>query len=927
LPRRIAALAIASGVCGIAYELLYARLLTTYLGDMFFVGASILASFLLGIGLGARVAHRFVRWLWAVEVAIGGYAVAVALAFGEFGAAIQRAWLPVTSGDPLALVLRVFAVIIAPATAIGFSVPLFALVLRHHSQGSSGETSFRAVYRLYNLGAAVCVLAVEFLVLRAIGVRATLLALAGVNLGAGLLLRRVPTPAPELAPAAPDADPLRAWRPAFVALFAVSVLSGVYQMFLYKQAELIFGPFHENFALVLAFALVGIWSGTRWAGRRTPGFAAWLIQGSGAVAISLLAVVPLVWLWAAANGTLGAAPLLSTCIKIAVLGAISALPLAIFGGTVPALLRELPDTSDQAGRALAVSSFGNCAGYLLMVLWLYAALPDRAIATGLAAGLLLAGVALAWQSRRLRPRPLLASAAAVAGLAALWPATFLHYGYDGYASLKDLRAARAQVGLKLHRRYDSQIALLRDAAGGEAMILNGYTSVASGASGRTNLRELIYGLMPALYARHREHALVLGVGTGITAAATASAFAHTTAVELNPAVLDLLPHFAEHNLDLASNPRVTLVLEDGLVALLRGDERYDAIVNTVTSPLYFSSSKLYTREFFAAASARLAPGGVYSLWFDGRVTQAGARVIFETLSQSFADCAVTYLNTTYLQLICANESLAASDPASLAWDPRVRALIDAHGLDLRLEELLSALSLPRHRLFAESWQAPLNTFDRPVLEFLMASRAVSHQDWWSPYALLAVDVGAAPDGHSRLDARGLAARCYALRALQYADTKGCLTTLIATGGTGSLAEYARHVLAHERRAPLLPIAERIALAQEVLDGGHPDDAAALVANVFVPPREGGEFQTLDAGIRLAKGERLDDAALGRLFTAAPLDPRAREVLARALAARGDEREALAHAHFLAHLGRVSPAEQEWIAALEQRVAARDGAPR
>lgn len=922
MPRRIAALAIASGVCGIAYELLYARLLTTYLGDMFFVGASILATFLLGIGLGALVAYRFVRWLWAVEVAIGAYAVAVALAFGEFGAAIQRIWLPVTAGDPLALVLRVFSVIVLPATAIGFSVPLFALVLNHHAQGSSGETSFRAVYRLYNLGAAVCVLAVEFLVLRAIGVQATLLALAGVNFAAGLLLRRVPTPA--LARAAARTEP-RPWRP-FAALFGVSVLSGVYQMFLYKQAELIFGPFHENFALVLAFALVGISTGTRWAGRRPPGFATWLIQGSGAVAISLLAVVPLVWFWAAANGTLGAAPLLSTCIKIAVLGAMSGLPLAIFGGTVPALLRELPDTSEQAGRALAVSSFGNCAGYLVMVLWLYAALPDRAIATGLAAGLLLAGVALAWHSRRPSLRPVLASTAAVAALAALWPASFLHYGYDSYASLEDLRAARAQAGVELHRRYDSQIALLRDAAGGEAMIINGYTSVASGGSGHTNVRELIYGLMPALYARQHERALVLGVGTGITAAATASAFAHTTAVEVNPAVLDLLPHFREHNLDLANNPRATLVLEDGLVALLRGDERYDAIVNTVTSPMYFSSSKLYTREFFAAAAARLAPGGVYSMWFDGRVTQMGARVIFETLAHSFADCAVTYLNATYLQMICGNEPLAARDPASLAWDPRVRERIAANGLDLGLEELLAALSLPRHRLFSQSWQAPENTFDRPVLEFLMASRAVSYQDWWSPYALLDVDLGAAPDGRSRLDAHGLAARCYALRALRYTDTRGCLATLVAAGD-GGLVEYARHVVGHERRALLLPVAERTDLAQRILDAGHPDDAEALVANVFVPPRERGEFQTLDAGIRLAKGERLDDAALGRLFTAAPLDPRAREVLVRALAARGDEQQALAHAHFLAHLGSVSPAEQDWIAALERRVARSEGAPR
>jgi spermidine synthase len=924
LPHRIAALAIASGVCGIAYELLYARLLTTYLGDMFHVGAAILATFLLGIGLGARVAHRFVRWLWAVELAIGAYAVAVAFAFGEHGEAIQRAWLPVTAGDPLALVARVFAVVIAPATLIGFSVPLFALLLRHNTQGRTGEAAFRAIYGLYNLGAAACVLVVEFAVLRALGVQATLLALAAVNGCAGLLLRGVPTPPTPSGAETPDAEASRVARPALAALFAVSVLSGIYQMFLYKQAELIFGPFHENFALVLALSLAGLWTGTALAARRAGGLASWLVEGAGAVALALLAVVPLVWLWAGANGTLGAVPALSTALKIAVLPAISGVPLTLFGGTVPALLRELPDTRAQAGRALAISSFGNCAGYLVMVLWLHAALPDRAIATLVAAGLLAAGIALSARTR-LRRGPAFASAAAIAGLAVLWPTSFLHYGYDSYASLADLRSARAQQSVQIHRRYDSQLALLRDAHGGEAMILNGYTSVVTSQDGGTNLRELVYGLTPALYARRHEHALVLGVGTGITAAATASAFAHTTAVELNPTVLDLLPRFAEHNLGLADDPRVELLLEDGLVALLRGEARYDAIVNTVTSPLYFSSSKLYTRDFFALASARLAPGGVYTLWFDGRVTREGARVIFETVRQSFADCAVTYLNTTYLQLVCANEPLVAREPSTLAWDARVRALVDAHDLDLSLEELLTALSLPRHRLFAQPWQAPVNTFDRPVLEFLMASRAVSHQDWWSPYALLEVDVTAAPGG-GRLDGEALAARCYTLRALQYADAKGCLTALAALAGADGIARYAHHVRAHEQRRPLLPAAERIALAQQLLDLGRVEDAAALVAGADVPPRQRGEWQTLDAGIRLARGERLDDAALGRLFTAAPLDSHARELLVRALAARGDERLALVQARFLPHLGPVSPATRAWIAALEQRVA-RDGGAR
>ncbi len=118
--RWIVALAVASGLCGIAYELLYARLLTTYLGDMFHVGASILVAFLLGIAAGSFVAHRWARWLWAVEIGIGAYALGFAWLFDQFGRALQEALLPTTAAHPAALVLCVVCLLLIPGMLIGF---------------------------------------------------------------------------------------------------------------------------------------------------------------------------------------------------------------------------------------------------------------------------------------------------------------------------------------------------------------------------------------------------------------------------------------------------------------------------------------------------------------------------------------------------------------------------------------------------------------------------------------------------------------------------------------------------------------------------------------------------------------------------------------------------------------------------------------
>jgi predicted membrane-bound spermidine synthase len=60
-----------SGLAGIAYEVLYGRMLGNLIGDQFAVSAAILITFLLGIGIGSAFAHRLWSRLWQIEAAIG----------------------------------------------------------------------------------------------------------------------------------------------------------------------------------------------------------------------------------------------------------------------------------------------------------------------------------------------------------------------------------------------------------------------------------------------------------------------------------------------------------------------------------------------------------------------------------------------------------------------------------------------------------------------------------------------------------------------------------------------------------------------------------------------------------------------------------------------------------------------------------------
>ncbi|MEQ9324866.1 MAG: hypothetical protein RIF41_37210, partial [Polyangiaceae bacterium] len=719
------ALAFASGMCGLAYEVLYSRLITTYLGDMVTVSAAILASFLTGIGLGALHARRWHRWLWLIEALIGVYGLGVALAFSALSPADVGAWLPRVTGGPVPLIATVVAVVAVPSVLIGCSVPLFASYLteaeharereRERERAATLEAdSFARVYTLYNLGAGACVLLIEFWLLRTLGLTSSMIAIALVNVATAVGLKRYVDDA-VLEPLPP---PHLGISPPLIVLFAVSAASAVYQLLILRFVGTVFGPFHENFALVLWLAMTGLALGAVVVRRRELDLSSWLVGGGIVLLFGALLLGDAARIWAALSGSVEQGAL-RTLAKGAVLLVMALPAFAVFGGTVPAYLRSVPEDRAEAGRALAVSSFGNCAGYLLAVLVLL----QRSSYLGLIllVALVVCGGGL-WLTKahpRRASAAILASGIVAAVVITRWPEEHFALGHLSFVSSEKLAEAEASyVSSEQIKRLDGDVTIVRLRSGAEYVTINGYSSFAVAEDGATNHREVIVGIAPALYVRERGNALVLGTGTGITAGATATLFDHTTVVEINPAVFEALPRFADHNFGLHARDDVTLRLDDGLSVLSNRPERYDLVISTVTSPVYFSSSKLYTVDFFELVKSRLTEGGVIAFWFDARLSEAGTGIILETMSRVFDDCHFVFLFDTYYEAIC---SAGALSPKRLEiWpEPVKRAMARVAG-DVGLDELLDAILLTPTKFAGQDWADEANTFDRPILEQLMA---------------------------------------------------------------------------------------------------------------------------------------------------------------------------------------------------------------
>jgi spermidine synthase len=386
------------------------------------------------------------------------------------------------------------------------------------------------------------------------------------------------------------------------------------------------------------------------------------------------------------------------------------LPSLSFGATVPALLRVERQVARSSGQLLFVSSMANALGFLLMAFVLHRHLEYGVTLLAVA---LLSAAAWAVHRPRLDRRAGAAAALAVSVLAlwrACWTEDLLYLGHTAFQSRAELASAlRRWQRVEKFRGYDDVFSLTW--MGGQPyFFINGFISIALDSPS-----EKVVGAYSAMFAPRHDRALVLGVGSGASAGTLALLFDHLDGVEINPLVLENLPRMAAWNFGIRDRPNVRLFHDDALHFTKASRERYSLVLNTVTTPLYFSSSKLYTRDFLEAVRQRLTPDGVYLTWFDSRVGDRGADIILRSLSQVFAGCSLGAIRSTYYLLACSPGPVRLHDPGAVARSDELGGYFLREGLDGG-SLAYGLLARDAFALIGDR-AAPINTLDAPALEF------------------------------------------------------------------------------------------------------------------------------------------------------------------------------------------------------------------
>lgn len=756
----------ATGAAGLIYEVVWQRYLHRLLGSDHTATALTLAVLLAGLSLGYALCGRLsarvrdpLRTYALLEAAIGAWA----LAFPGLFSAVERLsggwsfrppWLLAFQGVLVAAVL-----LVPPALLMGATVPFLTRIAA--VRDASLTAVHALVYGVNTAGAVAGALAAGFWLVPALGLPGTLASTAWLNLAAGAFFFALSASGTVSAPLTdlPAERPATA-RFAPALLCAIVALSGIETMalenVLFRYASIVFGGSTLTFATVVAVFVAAIALGSLAVSRarRVPPWtlcAAQLVVAATLTAIFFTLDEWPYWAYLLRLG-FGTTPVAFYFHHAAVLLALFvlfAVPVAALGAVLPLAFHELLPRVAGAGRAAgrllswnaAGSLAGSLAGGVVLYAWLdaaqvYLVVPLLAcIGAVVSAGPLGKGVRIA----------LGGGVAACAALLVLQPghdANRLAIGTHRMHEPTPWAYRGADVFYdELYRnrliryREDGPLASVAvmetfefpdDKHGSLSVLINGRSNSDTRLDAVT-LR--LSAHLAALWSAEPRRALVIGMGTGVTAGELTlyTGVERIDVAEISPTVVHALPQFAAHDRDVGRDERLRVHVEDARALLRRGARQWDLIVSEPSHLWVSGNDALFTREFYRLAGRALAEGGVFLQWvhlYDADIEVIGS--VAHTLREEFP-VIHAFEGTAHDLLLMATKLPLTQESIVRARErferlPALRQSLAEIGIR-SIDDLMGREMTEFALVFEPPRQYPVHTLDRPRLAFLAARAA------------------------------------------------------------------------------------------------------------------------------------------------------------------------------------------------------------
>lgn len=687
-----------SGVAALIYEVVWARQLSLFLGITSYAHTAVITAYMAGLAAGSlyfgrrsdRHPQPLKLYAW-LEIGVAVYAAMTPWLFTF----LQVAYLTVgdisqigeMSGHLSRFSIALLALLI-PTFLMGGTLPL--LVRGFITElPELGKIASR-FYGINTLGAMLGTLLAGYLLLPVLGITATIFVGVTTNLGIAVavltMLHRLGGTHAASKPAAvvvkqKQAMPEEAMSVGlryiiFIGFATAGFAALLTQLAWIRALILVVGGSVYAFTITLASFLSGIGLGSLLYTRYLANPRGWLVSSwlqermvqatmlALLISLTLLLGLPLIgklpeWFLAGyAAGLHNSFPLFQMFI-FALGFSVMILPSLFMGALFPLVTviwtRSFGQAGQSVGAAYAINTTGTILGALLGGLFI---LPWLGVhySIQLAAALYLAVATAFWLSSRVDLRQVYRYG--IAGLAALtfmmtawlippWNKILMVSGVFQTPDtiIKQLsNASLQQIVEKNELLYykdglDGTVAVRRQ-GNNRSLIINGKTDASSSDDLPT---QVLLAQLPLALDRTVKSALVVGLGSGITAGSLAGSESlnSMTILEISREVIEASDFFKPENHGVLDDPRVELVTADARNFLMASSQRYDLIISEPSNPWITGVSNLFTDEFFKLAKSRLTPGGVMTQWFHTYgMSNTDLKIVLKTFDDNFEHVSV-----------------------------------------------------------------------------------------------------------------------------------------------------------------------------------------------------------------------------------------------------------------------------------------------
>jgi spermidine synthase len=733
LPPLMLLLPVGSGVAALIYEIVWFQILELTVGSTAVSLGVVLATFMGGTCLGSLVFPRLVpAWLnplrvyAAIEIGIGVLGILV-LGLMPIAGSAYTAWSGYGLGGFLLRGILAAACLLPPTILMGATLPALARRVGTAANPVSHGVSWIGFFYGANIAGGVigCLLS-GFYLLRVYDVVTATLVAAGLNalvaaIAFALASAATPSGVGEARQRQSDRAgsretlqtpaPHRARTATVYLVIAVSGFSALGAETVWTRTlGLLFGASVYTFSIILAVFLFGLGLGSgigSWLTRRLahPGAALGTCQllVAGAIAwtaYNMAASLPY-WpidpsissnirfnfqldlvraLWALLPPTLlwGASfPLALAALRSRdrigqrdedaaarlVAGVYAANTLGAMAGALGASLLLVAWVGSQ-GTAQLLIGLSSCAGLLLLLPETLGSKIPRVRWAGMGLGVVVALLGFGW----IRSVPPMADVLVAHGrYAATW-------------------AGKSEI-IYAREGLNSSVAVSVFPGGVRTFHVAGKIQ-ASNAPRDVRLQRML-GHLTTLTAGNPRSVLVIGYGAGVTSGAVSidPRVEQVTIVEIEALVPETAStYFSEDNFDVASNPKVRVLIDDGRHYLLTTKERFDAITADPLDPWVKGAAHLYTREFFEVVRQRLNPGGVVTMYLQ----------LFETNLEAVKSSVATFSE------VFPNATIWGNTYDGQGYDIVMLGQVEA--LQIDLDQIDQRLGRPDHARLARSLQ-------------------------------------------------------------------------------------------------------------------------------------------------------------------------------------------------------------------------------